>query len=436
MMDFIVTPGGQPAGEVQVPGDKSISHRAVLLGAIARGDTRISGLLEGEDVLRTVEAFRAMGVEIHREGPGLLQIRGVGRSGLQAPASGDLDLGNSGTAMRLLAGLLAGQRFDSTLRGDASLSRRPMGRVCTPLGEMGAEISATEDGCPPLRIRGGQTLRGIRHHAVVASAQVKSALLLAGLYASGRTCVREPAASRDHTERMLQGFGVRVESVDGATCLRGGQELRGTRLEVPGDISSAAFFLVGAAISPGARLRLPGVGVNPTRTGILHLLERMGARIERSNPRLAGGEPVADLLVEGGELQGIHVAPEEVPGSIDEFPALLVAAAFARGETRVRGARELRVKESDRLAVMAEGLRRAGIFVEEQEDGILVRGGSFSGAEIDSHGDHRIAMAFAVAGWRAAGAIRVRDTANVATSFPGFVATARGAGLGIQEHTA
>jgi len=429
-IDYDISPGGKLTGELRVPGDKSISHRSVMLGALAEGVTTATGLLEGEDVLCTVAAFRAMGVAIDGPRAGEVRIMGVGLRGLKPP-SAPLDMGNSGTAMRLMAGILAGQAFDTTLIGDASLSKRPMKRVADPLNRMGARIEAGEGGRPPLRIRGGGKLRGIDYALPVPSAQVKSALLLAGLYADGETRVTEPAPTRDHTERMLRALGYDVRT-DGATVtLHGGGRLRAGGFDVPADISSAAFFLVGASIAPGSDLLLRHVGINPTRIGVLNVLRLMGADIELVNERRAGGEPVADLRVRHRPLRGIRIPAEQVPLAIDEFPALLIAAACAEGETVVTGAEELRVKESDRIAAMAQGLARLGIEVREIPDGIVVRGGRLTGGEVDSLGDHRIAMSFAIAGLRAAGAIRVRDCKNVDTSFPGFVALARTAGLNV-----
>jgi 3-phosphoshikimate 1-carboxyvinyltransferase len=429
---FRVQAGGRLHGSVRVPGDKSISHRSVMLGAIAQGVTEISGLLEGEDVLATLGAFRALGVRAEGPTQGHLIVHGVGMHGLRA-ATGVLDMGNSGTAMRLLAGLLAGQEFDSVLSGDESLSRRPMKRVADPLALMGASIDTADGGCPPLRIHGGRRLHGIHYDMPVASAQVKSCLLLAGLYADGTTSVNEPAPTRDHTERMLQGFGYAVERSGQRISLQGGGTLSACALQVPGDISSAAFFLVGASIAPESLLRLENVGINPTRTGVLNILERMGAELRLENRRTVGGEPVADIVVRSARLQGIEIPRDQVPLAIDEFPALFVAAACAEGKTVLRGARELRVKESDRIAVMAEGLSALGIAASETPDGIIIQGGQLRGGEVRSHGDHRIAMAFAMAGLRADGPILVHDCKNVATSFPGFPTLAAGAGLAIQE---
>lgn len=430
-VDYRIAAGGRLQGELRVPGDKSISHRAVMLGSLAEGVTEVEGLLEGEDVLCTVDAFRQMGVAIDGPRDGRVRIAGRGLHGLSAPGA-PLDMGNSGTAMRLMAGLLAAQPFDSVLIGDASLSRRPMMRVADPLGAMGAAIQTAEHGCPPLRIQGGRKLTGLRYPLPMPSAQVKSAVLLAGLYASGTTTVTEPAPTRDHTERMLRAFGYAVE-VSGATvAVRGGGRLQGTALSVPADISSAAFFLVGASIARGSDLRLRDVGINPTRIGVLNILRAMGADIEVRESRMAGDEPVADLRVRGAPLHGIRIPKDQVPLAIDELPVLLVAAAFAEGETILSGAGELRVKESDRIAVMAQGLRAIGIDAKETPDGMIVRAGRARGGTVDSHGDHRIAMAFAIAALRSEEAITILDCKNVDTSFPGFAAIARSAGLGIE----
>ncbi len=431
-LEFLVEPGGRLRGTARVPGDKSISHRSIMLGSIADGVTEVSGFLEGEDSLATLNAFRAMGVAIEGPKAGRVVIHGVGRDGLRAP-DGTLDLGNSGTSMRLLAGLLAGQPFSVTLSGDASLSSRPMKRVTEPLRRMGARIETTSDGTAPLRIEGGARLRAIDYPLPVASAQVKSCLLLAGLYADGETRVTEPAPTRDHTERMLEGFGYPVGR-DGATVrVRGGGRLTATRLDVPADISSAAFFLVGASIAPGSELLLEHVGINPTRDGVITILRRMGAEIEILNRREIGGEPVADLRVRSAPLRGIEIPADLVPLAIDEFPALFIAAACAEGETVLRGAEELRVKESDRIQVMADGLNVLGIDARPTPDGIRIQGGRLSGGRVDSHGDHRIAMAFAMAALRAGGPLRISDCANVRTSFPGFVDLAATSGLAITQ---
>jgi 3-phosphoshikimate 1-carboxyvinyltransferase len=428
---FRLTPGGKLTGRVRVPGDKSISHRAIMLGSLAEGLTEIAGFLEGEDSLATLAAFRSMGVAIDGPGQGQVGIQGVGLHGLAAPRQA-VYLGNSGTSMRLLAGLLAGQAFDTTLTGDASLSRRPMKRVVEPLAGMGARITPTEAGTAPLFIRGGMPLRGIDYAMPVASAQVKSCLLLAGLYASGRTCVTEPAPCRDHTERMLVAMGYPVQREAGRVCLEAGHALHGIAIDIPADISSAAFFLVGASIAPGSDLVLEHVGINPTRTGVIDILQRMGASITIDNRREAGSEPVADLHVRSASLRGIDIPPDLVSLAIDEFPALFIAAACARGRTVLAGAQELRVKESDRLEVMAAGMRTLGINAAATPDGMVIDGGVLGGGTIDSHGDHRIAMAFAMAGLRAAGAIEILDCANVDTSFPRFVELAARTGLSIE----
>lgn len=431
---FRVAPGGRMSGRVRVPGDKSISHRSIMLGALAQGVTRVSGFLQGADAISTMNVFRALGVSIEGPDDGRVVVHGVGLHGLRAPTA-PLDCGNAGTAMRLLMGLLAGQRFGCTLIGDESLSRRPMKRVAEPLGRMGAQIETTQ-GTPPIRIRPAPALTAIDYPMPVASAQVKSSVLLAAMYAQGTTSVTEPAPTRDHTERMLGGFGVHIERSGATVRLAGGQPLRAATIEVPADISSAAFFLVAASIAPGSDLLLEHVGVNPTRTGILEILRLMGADFSVHNPRTVGGEPVADLQVRSAPLHGIEVPAALVPLAIDEFPVLFIAAACAAGRTVVTGAEELRVKESDRIAVMASGLRALGVSATATPDGMIVEGAGgtrpvFGGGSVDSHGDHRIAMAFAVAALRARAAIEIRDTLNVATSFPGFIELASGAGLAI-----
>lgn len=429
MSSWIASRGTALRGEIAVPGDKSISHRAIMLGAIAEGITRIEGFLEGEDTRATAAIFAQLGVRIEAPSDGVRIVHGTGLHGLQVP-DGSLDCGNAGTAMRLLAGLLSGQDFDSALVGDESLSKRPMRRVIDPLAEMGAIIESN-DGCAPLRIRGGQALSGIDYALPVASAQLKSALLLAGLYAGGETVVREPHATRDYTERMLSTFGADIDFEPGIARLRGGRQLPATDIEVPADFSSAAFFLVAASIVPGSELLLRKVGMNPRRTGLLHVLRAMGADIVEECAIERGGEPLADLRVRHARLRGIEVPTECVPDMIDEFPALFVAAACAEGTTVVRGASELRVKESDRIATMAEGLRALGIRVDETPDGASIHGGTLHDGGIGSRGDHRIAMAFAVAAQVAQGEVRIGDVANVATSFPGFDALARSCGFGL-----
>ncbi|MEN9706141.1 MAG: hypothetical protein RLZZ393_2020 [Pseudomonadota bacterium] len=425
---YRVTPVSTVGGRIRVPGDKSISHRSLMLGGIASGVTEVTGFLSSADCLATLEAQRRMGVRVELLGPNHLRVHGVGAKGLSAPAQ-DLDMGNAGTAIRLFMGLLAGQSFASTLTGDASLRKRPMERVAGPLRLMGAHIDTTE-GKPPVRIRPVARLQSIDYALPMASAQVKSAVLLAALRAEGTTHVTEPAPTRDHTERMLEAFGVTVRREPGQVWLAGGQSLAGAPISVPGDISSAAFFIVAGAIAGLPGFTIENVGINPTRTGVLDILRLMGADI-RLHPREgAGAEPTADIEVRASGLKGIRVPEELVPLAIDEFPILFIAAACAEGETVVTGAEELRVKESDRLAVMAEGLTRLGIPNELQPDGIRIQGGHrFRGGVVDSHGDHRVAMSFAVASLRSEGEILVEDVENVATSFPGFVEVARAAGL-------
>jgi len=432
-VSYRLEPGSSLVGEVQVPGDKSMSHRAIMFGAIAHGVTEVRGFLEGEDSLHTLAAFRAMGVEITRGAPGEVTLVGRGPAALTAPAD-TIYLGNSGTAMRLMSGLLAGVGLPCKLSGDASLNGRPMRRVVEPLNRMGANIVSDPDGTPPLVLSAGASLDGIEYTCPVASAQIKSCLLLAGLHAKGRTIVHEPGVTRDHTERMLRGFGVEVD-VDGSSAsIEGGQQLQAAAIDVPGDISSAAFFLVGAAMTPGSRLRLPGVGMNPSRDGVIQILRLMGASIGIENPRLSGGEPVADLVVEGTRLRGIDVPRELVSLAIDEFPALFVAAAAAEGTTVVSGAAELRVKETDRIQVMVDGLHALGASLDATPDGAIIQGGGrLAGGTADSRGDHRTAMSFAIASLIADAPVSVLDCANVDTSFPGFASAARNVGLAIVE---
>ncbi|MFT4255676.1 MAG: 3-phosphoshikimate 1-carboxyvinyltransferase [Pseudoxanthomonas sp.] len=429
--NWIASRGKPLAGALDIPGDKSVSHRAVMFAALADGVSKIDGFLEGEDTRATAKVFAQLGVRIETPSPSQRIVHGVGVDGLQPPQT-PLDCGNAGTGMRLLAGLLAAQPFDSVLVGDESLSKRPMRRVSDPLASMGARIDTGAGGLPPLRIHGGRTLHGIDFASPVASAQVKSAVLLAGLYAQGETTVREPHPTRDYTERMLSAFGVEIEFSPSYARLRGGQRLCATDIAVPADFSSAAFFLVAASIVPGSELRLRAVGLNPRRTGLLAALRLMGADISEENRAAHGGEPVADLVVRHAPLKGIEVPVEIVPDMIDEFPALFIAAACADGPTVVRGAAELRVKESDRLAAMSAGLRTLGLRVDETDDGATIFPGPLGGGRIDSHGDHRIAMSFAVAAQVASGEIEIGDVANVATSFPDFDGLARGAGFGLR----
>ena len=431
-VDWVSQPAGPLRGEITIPGDKSISHRAIMLAAVADGDSRIDGFLEGEDTRATAAIFSAMGVRIEVPSASCRIVHGVGLHGLTKPSAA-LDCGNSGTGMRLLAGLLAGQRFDSVLVGDESLSRRPMRRVIEPLVAMGALIDANVGGLPPLRIGGAAALRGAMCTPPIASAQVKSAILLAGLYADGETEVTELHPTRDYTERMLAAFGWPIAFEPGRARLSGGHRLRATEVVVPADFSSAAFFIVAATLVPNSELVLRGVGLNPRRTGLLTALRLMGADIREVNARGHGGERVADIEVRYAALRGIEVPLELVADMIDEFPILFVAAAAATGTTTIRGAAELRVKESDRIAVMAKGLGELAICVEETPDGAVIHGGKLRGGEVESAGDHRCAMSFAVAGAIVAGTVRIADCVNVATSFPDFIERGRALGLALDE---
>jgi 3-phosphoshikimate 1-carboxyvinyltransferase len=418
-------------GLIRVPGDKSISHRAVILGAIAVGESKIQHLLEGEDVLATVAAFQAMGVEMSGPRDGSLHIKGVGLNGLTKP-DGPLDMGNSGTAMRLLAGLLSGQVFPATLTGDVSLRQRPMERIITPLSQMGADLTAA-DGKPPLAINPVSRLTGISYRLPVASAQVKSSILLAGLYAKGGTQIHESTPTRDHTERMIAGFTRGRWEQGNPIQVDSGHILRGQQITVPGDISSAAFFLVAAALCPGSDVTLCGIGINPTRAAVLEILNLMGANIEIFGQRQESGEPLCDLRVRSQRLKGIDVPQSLVANAIDEFPALAIAAAGAVGITRIRGATELRFKESDRINAVVQGLGNLGVNAIEYEDGMDITGGGFRSGTIDSRGDHRIAMAFAVAGCCSDGPVVVNDCQNIATSFPGFVEIGCSLGMNLVE---
>jgi 3-phosphoshikimate 1-carboxyvinyltransferase len=430
-MQFQVKPSVVGSATVRVPGDKSISHRALMFGSIATGTTEISGFLAGEDCLATLTAMRALGVEIEAKAATEVTVKGVGLQGLR-PSGHALDLGNSGTAMRLMAGLLSAQSFDSVLTGDPSLTGRPMRRVIDPLQRMGARIHSS-DGCPPLRINGNPSLRAIEYELPIASAQVKSAILIAGLYAEGSTCVIEPAVTRDHTERMLQSMGADMEVVeDRRISIRGGRELQGRSIRVPADLSSAAFVILAAVLAEDANVLIENVGVNPTRTGVIDILQQMGADISMENPRMLGEEPIADIRVRSSQLQGGPVDPDLVSLAIDEFPVLFVAAAAAAGETVFSGIAELRVKESDRIKAMADGLRILGVRVEESLDGAVVHGGTIGGGTVESQGDHRIAMSLAVAGSIARGPVTVRNVAAVDTSFPGFSACLRSIGIDVE----
>lgn len=439
---FTILPGAKSfKGKFSVPGDKSVSHRSIMFGAIAEGTTHVTGFLEGEDALATLQAFRDMGVNIEGPKNGEVTIHGVGMHGLKAPAS-ELYMGNSGTSMRLLSGMLSAQKFDSVMTGDASLSKRPMERIAKPLRQMGAQIQTTgERGTPPVSITGNQALKGIHYDLPMASAQVKSGILLAGLWADGKTSVTEPEPTRDHSERMLRAFGYDVQTEGNCISLQGGGKLIGTNIQVPSDISSAAFFMVGAAITENSDITLEAVGINPTRTGVIEILKQMGGDIAVENERIAGGEPIADIRIRGTRtLKGIHMPEDQVPLAIDEFPALFIAAACAEGQTVLTGAAELRVKESDRIQVMADGLKIMGIDCTPTEDGIIIQGQGktgdwspiFQGGQVESHHDHRIAMSFSIAGLRTSGEIKIVGTETVATSFPTFTALTQQAGLDIQ----
>lgn len=426
---FQVNPGGVISGRIIVPGDKSISHRALMLGAIAEGETTITGFLQGEDTLATAKAFQQMGVEIENDGK-LVRINGVGLRGLKKSSS-PIDLGNSGTSVRLMTGLLAGQNFDSELIGDKSLMTRPMLRVIKPLRSMKADISCTESGTLPIHITGEKQLQGIEYELPVASAQLKSCLLLAGLYAEGVTTIIENKTTRDHTERMLSAFSHPITRNKNRISISKADKLTGTDINIPADFSSAAFFIVAATIASGSDLVLENVGINPTRDAMLQIMQLMGADIELENKREQSGEPVADIHIKSSELKGIDIPEELVPVAIDEFPVIMVAASCAQGETRLSGAAELRVKESDRIQSMLDGFIAIGVQAKDTEDGMIIQGGEYNGGEVNSHGDHRIAMAFAVAGLMSKAPIRINDCENVATSFPGFVELAQTAGMNI-----
>lgn len=436
---FIVQPGGTVKGRIRVPGDKSISHRSIMLGAIAEGTTTVTGFLEGADALATLQAFKDMGVQIEGPDNGNVTIHGVGLRGLKKPQK-PMDMGNSGTSTRLLAGILVGQDFDCELIGDASLSKRPMKRVTDPLGLMGAKIETAEGGTLPMKIYGtGGALKAIDYTLPMASAQVKSCVLLAGLYADGQTCALEPAPTRDHTERMLNGFGYEVitNKLDASrtqACLQGGGKLTARHIDVPSDISSAAFFMVAAAVSPGSDLVIEHVGMNPTRTGVVDILKLMGANITLENFHEVGGEPVADVHIRYAPLKGIEIPEELVPLAIDEFPVLFVAAAHAEGTTVLTGAEELRVKESDRIQVMADALQAVGIDAQPTADGMVIKGGKqcVQKAVILSHHDHRISMAMTVAGLNAVDQLVIDDCANVNTSFPVFLQLINQVGMQVE----
>lgn len=439
-MKYHITPSTQFTGIHKVAPDKSISHRSIMFGSLANGVTKVSNFLQGEDALSTLQAFADMGVQIERDFD-KVTIYGVGMGGLKAPKK-PLDMGNSGTSMRLLSGILSVQDFDSTMIGDESLSKRPMERVAKPLRQMGAVIATTgEKGTPPITITGGQTLSAIHYEMPMASAQVKSCLLLAGLWAKGETVVIEPEITRDHTERMLTAFGydVKVTPLQNGNEIRltGGGQLTACDIEVPADISAAAFFMVAGLIAKTGDVVLPKVGINPTRTGVIDILRLMGADITLQNQTLVGGEPVADICVKSSRLHGIEIPLHLVPLAIDEFPVIFIASSCATGKTVLRGAEELRVKESDRIQVMADGLTTLGIDCTVLDEGIEIigRGQSefvFGGGEIECYHDHRIAMSFAVASLRASDEIVINGTQTVATSFPNFATLAKEAGLGLE----
>ncbi len=428
--NFIVEPGNGLSGCIQVPGDKSISHRSIMLGSISEGITKISGFLRGEDTLATLEAFRKLGVIVEEVDKNNLIINGVGLTGLTASAK-PLDLGNSGTSVRLISGLLVGQKFETTLIGDDSLSRRPMKRITDPLKLMGSNIETTAEGTIPINIKPVSDLVNISYDIPIVSAQVKSCLLFAGLYAAGETWINEPAPSRDHTERMLETFGCKVLRKGTAIGVRGKEKLNGTTIQIPTDISSAAFFIVGATIISNSDLTIQNVGINPLRDGILSILGLMGANIEILNKREFNRELIADIRIRSARLKGIKIPENLVPSAIDEFPIILVAAACAEGETILSGAAELRVKESDRIQAMADGLEKLGISVVTKDDGMKVVGGKFNGGVISSYGDHRIAMAFAIAGAASESKVIVEDCDSVKTSFPNFTDLFRDSGLNI-----
>lgn len=429
-ISYKVQPGGQLKGRIQVPGDKSISHRAVMLGALANGVTHISGFLTGEDCIATLRAFQQMGVKIDGPHSGKVTVHGVSMQGLKAPQQ-MLDLGNSGTSMRLLTGILAAQNFDSVLTGDASLRKRPMLRIAKPLEQMGAKINLQPEGTPPIEIFGKQNLHGINYQMPVASAQVKSCLLLAGLYAQGETIISEPAPTRDHTERMLETFGYKVQRKNFSISVKGGGKLTATNITIPGDISSAAFFIAGACVAPESDILIKNIGINPSRIGIINILRLMGANIIIDNEKLLGAEPVGNIHIKYNKLKGISIPLDQVPLAIDEFPAIFIVAACAEGVTTLHGAAELRVKESDRIQTMAEGLKILGIETEIFPDGIQITGGKIIGGKVKALGDHRVAMSFAISALSAKNEVIIEDCANVATSFPGFVELARRAGLDI-----
>ena len=416
---------------VTVPGDKSISHRSMILGGIAEGISKVSGFLESGDCLATMKAMQSMGVKIEKQGNDFL-VHGVGKQGLKAPVDGQIDCGNSGTGMRLLAGVLAAQGFDSTVFGDTSLNSRPMTRITKPLKMMGAKVEATENGTAPLNFKGVEHLKGINYQSPVASAQVKSCVLLAGLYSEGEVSLTEPKLSRDHTENMLRGFGVKLTSNDLTVSMQGGQSLKAIDITVPADISSSAFFMVLACLLPNSQITFKNLCVNPSRTGVISILQLMGADITFTNETTTAGEKIADVVVKSSKLHGIDIPHEYIASAIDEFPILFIAAAMAEGETRLTNAMELRKKESDRITAMATGMQALGVDCYELEDGIEIQGGSKpKGGQVDAQDDHRIAMSFLIAGQFANGSIEVKNCENIMTSFPNFINICQDLGLNI-----
>jgi 3-phosphoshikimate 1-carboxyvinyltransferase len=435
-LSFVAAPSGAVSGDITVPGDKSVSHRSIMFGALAEGTTHIKGFLPGQDCLATMNTFKAMGIKI--DGPDNdhnVTVYGKGLYGLSAPQE-LLNIGNSGTSIRLLSGILAGQTFSSSMAGDNSLNKRPMNRVVNPLKLMGANITASDNGTPPVNCLGrkdGQLLTAIDYDLPMASAQVKSCVLLAGMYADGTTTVKEPGITRDHTERMLTAFGYPVKVEGNKISIEGGHKLTACDIEVPGDISSATFFMVAGLIAKDGELIIRNVGMNPTRVGSINILKQMKGDLSVINERMAGGEPVADIVVKSSKLQGVNILEHDVPLAIDEFPAIFIAAACANGTTRLRGAEELRVKESDRIQAMADGLVTLDIDCTVYDDGIDIIGGQLTSGTINSHDDHRIAMSFTIGSLRSTGNITILDCDNVATSFPNFVALANQVGLFVTQ---
>jgi len=415
---------------VVVPGDKSISHRSMILGGIAEGVTKVSGFLESADCLATMKAMQSMGVNIEKAG-NTYEVNGVGKHGLKAPEDGQIDCGNSGTGMRLLAGVLAAQQFDSTVFGDASLNSRPMKRITKPLAMMGAKVQATENGTAPLKFNAVDQLKPINYESPVASAQVKSCVLLAGLYSDGEVSLTEPKLSRDHTENMLRGFGCELASDDLTVTMQGGQSLKAIDITVPADISSSAFFMVLACLLRDSQITFNNLCVNPSRTGVISILQLMGADISFENQTTTAGEQIADVVVKSSQLHGIDIPHEYIASAIDEFPIIFIAAALAKGETRLSNAMELRKKESDRITAMTDGMKLLGVECYELEDGIVIQGGKLNGGQVDAEDDHRIAMSFLIAGQFSKTTIEVRNCENIMTSFPNFLTICNDLGLNI-----